>query len=99
MAMVGAREPSHAVPTPDGKYVYCIIRSLEHRAFGPIRIGGPGGEVYPVHHQDLAAIVSDTPVIATAPSGAQSSDPLALRPSAARRLSSHLPCRDRSGYA
>jgi len=45
-----------------GKYVYCIIRSSEEREFGSIGIGGGGQRVYTVHHQDLAAVVSDTPI-------------------------------------
>ncbi len=45
-----------------GKYVYCIIESNEPRSFGPIGIGGRGDEVYTIHHGDLAAVVSDTPV-------------------------------------
>lgn len=46
----------------EGKYVYCIIKSAEERDFGPIGIGEGGNRVYTVHHRDLAAIVSDTPI-------------------------------------
>jgi gas vesicle protein GvpL/GvpF len=42
----------------EGIYVYCIIESAEPRSFGKIGIGGRGDEVYTVHHQDLAAVVS-----------------------------------------
>jgi hypothetical protein len=52
----------HAGPDK-GKYVYCIIECDDPRRFGPIGIGGRGDEVYTVHHQGLAAIVSDTPVV------------------------------------
>jgi hypothetical protein len=45
-----------------GKYVYCIIKSPEEREFGPIGIGEDASRVYTVHHQDLAAVVSDTPI-------------------------------------
>jgi Mg2+ and Co2+ transporter CorA len=45
-----------------GKYVYCIIRSEESREFGPIGIGAEESGVYTVHHGDLAAVVSDTPL-------------------------------------
>jgi len=45
------------------KYVYCIIRSREPRSFGPIGIGGRGDQVYTVHYEDLAAVVSDVPDI------------------------------------
>src|SRR3954471_21335900 len=52
-----------AEPTPlDGKYVYCIIRNDRSREFGEIGIGG-GARVYTVHHKDLAAVVSDTPIV------------------------------------
>src|SRR6185295_1703102 len=46
----------------EGKYVYCIIRSSDEREFGPIGIGEGGNRVYTVHHRDLAAVVSDTPI-------------------------------------
>ncbi len=45
----------------EGKYVYCIIRSRDRRDFGNIGIGGDK-PVYTVHHEDLAAVVSDTPI-------------------------------------
>src|SRR5688500_9528074 len=45
-----------------GKYVYCIIRHDRVRDFGPVGIGG-GRRVYTVHHNDLAAVVSDTPIV------------------------------------
>ena len=45
-----------------GKYVYCIIRSSEERDFGDIGIGDGERPVYTVHHGDLAAVVSDTPI-------------------------------------
>ena len=49
--------------TPDGgKYVYCIIRSERQREFGAIGIGG-GQRVFTVAFQDLAAVVSDTPIV------------------------------------
>jgi hypothetical protein len=48
---------------PDGgKYVYCIIRSDRVRDFGAIGIGG-GQKVFTVSYQDLAAVVSDTPIV------------------------------------
>src|SRR5947207_10027160 len=48
---------------PDGgKYVYCIIRSDRQREFGAIGIGG-GQHVYIVAFHDLAAVVSDTPIV------------------------------------
>jgi len=48
---------------PDGgKYVYCIIRSDRQREFGAIGIGGRQ-RVYTVAFHDLAAVVSDTPIV------------------------------------
>ena len=44
-----------------GRYVYCIIRSREPRTFGNIGIGGDT-PVYTVGYEDLAAVVSDTPI-------------------------------------
>jgi len=46
----------------EGKYVYCIIKSSEPRDFGRIGIGEGDNPVYTVHHEDLAAVVSDTPI-------------------------------------
>ena len=48
--------------TADGIYVYCIIESAEPRTFGKIGIGGRGDEVFTVHHRELAAVVSKTPL-------------------------------------
>ena len=56
-------EPQHAPPPLEGgKYVYCIIRSERQKEFGGIGIGG-GQRVYTVQHNDLAAVVSDTPIV------------------------------------
>lgn len=56
----GADSPQ--APVEGGKYVYCIIRSARQREFGGIGIGG-GQRVYTVQHNDLAAVVSDTPIV------------------------------------
>jgi hypothetical protein len=45
-----------------GKYVYCVIKADEERDFGPLGIGEGENRVYTVHFQDLAAVVSDTPI-------------------------------------
>jgi hypothetical protein len=47
---------------PYGKYVYCIVKIEQPKDFGPIGIGGESSPVYTVHHQQLAAVVSDTPI-------------------------------------
>src|SRR5205823_4693338 len=46
----------------EGKYVYCIIRNDRSREFGEIGIGS-AARVYTVNHNDLAAVVSDTPIV------------------------------------
>src|SRR5436309_774464 len=53
---------AEAAQAAGGKYVYCIIRLDRSREFGEIGIGG-GARVYTVHHKDLAAVVSDTPIV------------------------------------
>ena len=47
----------------EGKYVYCIIEETAPKVFGKIGIGGRGDEVYTIHHGNLAAVVSDTPLV------------------------------------
>jgi virulence-associated protein VapD len=47
----------------EGIYVYCVIESREPRTFGNIGIGGRGDEVFTVHYEDLAAVVSRTPLV------------------------------------
>jgi hypothetical protein len=57
-----AEDDSLAGSAQDGKYVYCIIRHQAPRDFGDIGIGG-SARVYTVHHAELAAVVSDTPIV------------------------------------
>ena len=45
-----------------GKYIYCIAGAGQERSFGHIGIGGRGDEVHTVCYEDLAAVVSDTPI-------------------------------------
>ncbi|HVA22788.1 MAG TPA: GvpL/GvpF family gas vesicle protein [Chloroflexota bacterium] len=47
----------------EGRYVYCIIQESAAKAFGKIGLGGRGDEVYTIHHRNLAAVVSDTPLV------------------------------------
>jgi Mg2+ and Co2+ transporter CorA len=51
-----------ATVVEEGKYVYCIIKSLRERDFGQIGIGEGNSTVYTVRFGDLAAVVSDTPI-------------------------------------
>src|ERR1051325_7918291 len=55
-------QPGLTLPSVDGKYVYCIIRLDKPKDIGSVGIGG-GQRVYTVHYRDLAAIVSDTPLV------------------------------------
>ena len=57
-----ADSPDRQGAADGGKYVYCIIRSDRQREFGAIGIGG-GQRVYTVAFKDLAAVVSDTPIV------------------------------------
>lgn len=45
-----------------GKYVYCIVETAEQLDLGPLGIGEGDNRVYTLHHGDLAAVVSDTPL-------------------------------------
>jgi len=45
-----------------GKYVYCIIPSTEAISFGRIGIGAEPTDVHTVAYEEIAAVVSDTPI-------------------------------------
>lgn len=49
-------------PESVGKYMYCIIRCRESRQFQTLGIGERGDIVYTIPHEDLAAVVSDSPI-------------------------------------
>jgi hypothetical protein len=51
----------------EGKYVYCIIKSERPLSFGPLGIGSDPAEVHTVHFQDIAAVVSNTPMVVQDP--------------------------------
>src|SRR5690242_5036410 len=46
----------------EGRYVYGIIQASQPKTFGKTAIGAAGENVYTVHHGDVAAVVSKTPV-------------------------------------
>jgi hypothetical protein len=50
-----------------GKYVYCIVQSGRPLGFGPLGIGSDPAEVHTVHYRDIAAVVSDTPMVVQDP--------------------------------
>ena len=60
-------KPHRAEASPDeqneGKYVYCVIKSERQLSFGLLGIGPEPAEVHTVHFRDIAAIVSNTPVV------------------------------------
>jgi hypothetical protein len=62
MPEIQASEPTSPSGLDGGKYVYCIVRSDRQRDFGSIGIGG-GQKVFTVAFEDLAAVVSDTPIV------------------------------------
>ena len=47
---------------PEGKYVYCIVKSEHLLSFGPIGIGPEPSETHTVNYRDIAAVVSNTPI-------------------------------------
>ena len=47
----------------EGKYIYCIIASKEAESFGPMGIGGRGDEMSAIVYDDIAAVVSNSPII------------------------------------
>jgi gas vesicle protein GvpL/GvpF len=59
------REPAVAATTAalgGGKYVYCIIPTIEPLRFGAIGIGNDPSEVHTINYREIAAVVSDTPL-------------------------------------
>ena len=53
----------HEQEESPGKYFYCIIRCPEPLELSTRGIGERGDKVYTLHYNDLAAVVSDSPVI------------------------------------
>jgi hypothetical protein len=56
---VVARQPASG----EGYYIYGIIPSSQEQEFGPVGIGERGDFVHTVHYQDLAALVSFSPIV------------------------------------
>src|SRR3989338_8899906 len=48
--------------TGQGTYLYCVIQTEEPQEFGPLGIGGRGDPLTTVHWQDLACVVSHSPL-------------------------------------
>jgi hypothetical protein len=66
-AGTGAPDPSSAADVNEGKYVYCVIKSERPLSFGRLGIGPEPAEVHTVHYRDIAAIVSNTPMVVQDP--------------------------------
>jgi gas vesicle protein GvpL/GvpF len=69
-AQASKRARTEAQSTDDsneGRYVYCIIKSERPLTFGPLGIGVDPTEVHTVHFQDIAAVVSNTPMVVQDP--------------------------------
>jgi len=69
--MPAQRPPRADRPAADegnaGKYVYCIIKAEQPLRFGPLGIGAEPAEVHTVHFRDIAAVVSNTPMVVQDP--------------------------------
>jgi hypothetical protein len=51
----------------EGRYVYCVIQSEKPLSFGLLGIGPDPAEVHTVHYRDIAAVVSNTPIVVQEP--------------------------------
>jgi hypothetical protein len=51
----------------EGRYVYCIIKSATPLVFGRLGIGPEPSETHTVHFRDIAAVVSNTPMVVQDP--------------------------------
>jgi hypothetical protein len=56
-------QPARREDRSEGKYVYCIIRSEEPLSFGPLGLGPEPADVHTIHYRDIAAVVSNTPIV------------------------------------
>src|SRR5215470_14339103 len=59
--------PSRRDDESSGKYVYCVIRSEQPLSFGPLGLGAEPAEVHTIHYRDIAAVVSNTPIVVQDP--------------------------------
>jgi len=46
----------------DGRYMYCIIETSEPKFFGPLGIGERDDELYTISFNNVAAVVSNSPI-------------------------------------
>jgi hypothetical protein len=59
--------PASSEEAAEGKYVYCIIQSDEALHFGPLGLGAEPADVHTISFKDLAAVVSNTPMVVQDP--------------------------------
>jgi hypothetical protein len=64
---IPARPPGDEGVSGEGKYVYCIVQSENQLQFGPLGLGAEPADVHTVHYRDLAAVVSNTPMVVQDP--------------------------------
>jgi hypothetical protein len=62
-----AKESSPGEESNEGKYVYCIIKTERPLMFGPLGIGPEPAETHTVNYKDIAAVVSNTPMVVQDP--------------------------------
>jgi hypothetical protein len=62
-----AREGAAGEEVNEGRYVYCVIQSEKPHSFGMLGIGPEPAEVHTVHYRDIAAVVSNTPMVVQDP--------------------------------
>ncbi len=60
-------ESGPAEDSNSGKYVYCIIKTQTPLGFGPLGIGAEPAVTHTVNFRDIAAVVSNTPMVVQDP--------------------------------
>src|SRR5690349_3425386 len=60
-------EAGPAEESNSGKYVYCIIKTETPLGFGPLGIGAEPADTHTVNFRDIAAVVSNTPMVVQDP--------------------------------
>jgi len=61
------RETHPAEDSNEGKYVYCIIKTHTPLTFGRLGIGAEPANTHTVNYRDIAAVVSNTPMVVQDP--------------------------------
>src|SRR5687768_1444099 len=60
-------ESGPAEDSNSGKYVYCIIKTRTPLGFGRLGIGAEPADTHTVNFRDIAAVVSNTPMVVQDP--------------------------------